>query len=528
MADGDRSWHDGNATIRYDYITSSTVPGYYRDGFGYEVYDDDFSRASDLVMDGRQRAMMERAVQLWNEVANVNLVRGGGARTDIAIGSAEFSRNTLYGFAYYPDDFALGRFPSFSGDIWINRGNTAQYTTGVGPIHGHTSWHTYIHELGHALGLSHPNDAPNDADSSVKYTVMSYVEHPSQARASFDNAGWPLTPMVWDIEAIQALYGANTETRSEATVYVGSGRGFDSEAERAFQYENMQVTGEDGRARDAIFTIWDAGGTDLIDGSGMGEDARIDLRPGQYSSLGGVEDNLAVAAAVREEGQVINYIENAWGGAGDDVLNGNDTANDLRGNHGDDRIRGFKGDDQLRGGRGEDTLGGNNGDDRLWGHAGNDRLWGHAGDDRLFGNTGHDYVHGHAGNDYIKGHIGNDRLWGQTGDDALYGGNGNDTLKAGRGNDTLGGGHGNDLLTGGSGADVFVFSRGTDRALDFDGAEGDQIKIRSAHGITDFEDLLNNHQRSTSDGLIIESARGDSLLLIDVTINDLSADHFIF
>ncbi|MQY44162.1 matrixin family metalloprotease [Epibacterium sp. SM1969] len=510
MADGDRSWHDGNATIRYDYITSSTVPGYYRDGFGYEVDNTFFSRASDLSMDGRQRAMMEQAVARWDEVANINLVRGGGSRADIAIGSADFGNDGLYGFAYYPSEFALGNYPSFSGDVWINNGFDQQYIPGVGPIHGHSSWYTYIHELGHALGLSHPNDDPNDPDSSSKYTVMSYLEHPSQTHESYDDGGWPVTPMVWDIQAIQALYGVNTETRSDATVYVGTGAGFDSAAERAFQYDDMQVTGEDGQARDAIFTIWDAGGTDLIDGSAMHDDAHIDLHPGAYSSLGGGEDNLAVAAAVHAEGRVINLVENAWGGRGNDVIHGNGTHNALHGNRGNDQIFGYIGDDQLHGGGGADRLHGQHGDDQLLGNYGPDRLFGNEGNDRLFG------------------HHGNDLLRGQDGADRLFGGERHDRLFGGRGNDKLAGGGGNDQLTGGQDADVFLFSRGADRVLDFDASEGDQISLIRTQGITGFQDLTRTHLRNTTDGVLIEDARGDSLLLLAVNAEDLSADHFIF
>ena len=68
--------------------------------------------------------------------------------------------------------------------------------------------------------------------------------------------------------------------------------------------------------------IWDAGGTDTIDGSGYGSALKIDLRDGRFSSLG-QKDNLAIAYGV--------IIENAAGGSGNDKLIGNKWSNALSG-----------------------------------------------------------------------------------------------------------------------------------------------------------------------------------------------------
>ncbi|KAG1649132.1 Serralysin C [Nymphon striatum] len=414
--------------------------------------------------------MMQTAIDRWNEVANINMVEGGGAEADIVVGSADFQDPGLYGFAYYPDQFDLGIFPSFSGDIWINRGQDDQYKSGVGPVFGHTSWHTYLH----ALGLSHPNDAPNDRDTNAQYTVLSYIEHPSQEFHSLNNTAWPITPMVWDLQAIQDLYGANTETRNETTVYLGDGRGFDTTAERAFQFgdSDLKVEGEDGQLRDAIFTIWDGGGRDLLDASDFAEDARIDLRAGRYSSIGGLEDNIAVAAS---------------GGA--DTLNGRGGSDTLSGGNGSDRLVGQGGRDVLQGGRHQDTLSGGSGQDRL------------------------------------SGDSGGDALYGGSGADVLLGGGGRDLLQGGTGRDILNGGSGSDRMRGGADADIFVFTRGQDRALDF--RDGDRIDLRRARGIEDFDDLRDAHLDDTRAGSI-EDARGHSLLLVGVDVDQLSADDFIF
>jgi len=116
---------------------------------------------------------------------------------------------------------------------------------------------TYIHEIGHSLGLSHPGpyDASDEdaegnkikvsydsplvtyAQDERKYTVMSYFgawTKDADGMWSFktnpaDDVAklYPQTPMLDDVAAIQAKYGADPDTRSDATVY-----GFHSTADR--------------------------------------------------------------------------------------------------------------------------------------------------------------------------------------------------------------------------------------------------------------------------------------------------------
>ncbi|MEQ3669419.1 MAG: nidogen-like domain-containing protein [Pseudophaeobacter sp.] len=424
-------------------------------------------------------------------------VREGAVVGDIAFGSTEFESDSLYGFvSNFPNPNHLGDRPSRAGDMWINRSNDSQFVPGVGdnggPIFGHTSWNTYLHEMGHALGLRHPNESPGDPDTNSQYTVMSYVPHPAEDGEALIDQAFSLTPMLWDIQALQELYGANTTTRATDTVYFGDGNpapdavdGPELEYQYATNEANdlgMQVLGEDGVYRDVILTIWDAGGHDLIDASDLSTGSRIDLRNGNFSSIGEIDNNIAIAATVRDEsGQVINYVEDAWGGSGRDRLIGNNGAN---------------------------LLDGNGGRDRLYGNGGRDRLEGDGGNDRLFGGNG------------------NDRLLGGTHHDRLNGGNGNDRLFGNNGRDQLNGGNGNDRLYGGRGDDTFVFSRGNDRAFGF--GEGDLLDLRSASGITDFADLVANHASLGSRGLVITDDAGNSMRLTDLTIDDIAADDFLF
>ncbi|WP_282092538.1 nidogen-like domain-containing protein [Epibacterium ulvae] len=442
-------------------------------------------------------------------------VRNTSSVGDITFGSTEFGDPGLYGFiSDFLEEGDNADIASADGDVWINRGNTDQFVNGEGPVFGHTSWNTYLHELGHSLGLHHPNENPNNPNTSNLLTVMSYVPHPEEQRESLTDQAWPLTPMLWDIQALQELYGANTETRTEANVYFGDGNGENGALE--YQYATnsdnnlgMQVAGEDDRYRDVILTIWDAGGEDLIDASDLATNSQIDLRPGQFSSIGEIDDNIAVAAAVRNDAsQVINLIENAWGGTGNDRLQGNNTRNELDGGAGNDRLIGGGGRDRLEGGTGRD------------------RLDGGSGNDLLLGEGGFDYLNGGRGADRLLGGNGRDQLFGQAGHDTLLGGRGNDRLIGGNGRDQLNGGAGNDLLDGGRGADVFVFSRGDDRVVRF--GSNDQLDLRAATGITSFADLRANHIRQTNQGLLIEDNDGDSFLLIDRNITDLSASDVLF
>ena len=426
-------------------------------------------------------------------------VRNGAIVGDITFAATEFEDPDLFGYvADFPNPDHLGDRPSKAGDLWINSANEDQFIPGTGPVYGHTSWNTYLHELGHALGLRHPNEAPNDDSTNAQYTVMSYVEHPSESGEDLSDQAYSLTPMVWDIQAMQELYGANTTTRASDTVYFGDGGGTHGAAE--YQYATnadndlgMQVKGEDNTYRDVYLTIWDAGGQDLIDASDLSTRSLIDLRPGAYSTIGEETDNIAVAAAVRQDGAVINFIEDAWGGSAKDRIIGNNADNGLRGGGARDVIRGGRGSDEIAG---------------------------EGGNDKLFGN---------GGGDLMQGGRGKDKMNGGGGGDDLFGDAGRDTLKGRSGSDLLDGGDGNDLLIGGGGGDTFVFSGGDDRVRDFDTSRsGEVIDLSDVAAFTGFSDVMANHASDEAEGVMIRDLTGNSMLLEGLTMSELSADDFLF
>ena len=138
---------------------------------------------------------------------------------------------------------------------------------------------------------------------------MSYTEQP----------GLPVTPMVYDIWAIQYLYGANMSYHAGDDTYTL------------------------GTSLMRMQTIWDAGGNDTIT---MASAGTLDLHEGALSTIGGITYGIAYGA----------QIENGVGGAFADTIIGNSAANSLVGQGGEDTILGEAGNDTILAGAGNDFV----------------------------------------------------------------------------------------------------------------------------------------------------------------------------
>ena len=362
---GTSPWHSGVGTITYSFIT--TVPTYSASGAG-EVTIDTFvlPDTANVALSLTQKDLVLQAVAAYSDVADLGLIRTTGVG-DITFGAYAFDDPGLFGFAYFPGDAEA------SGDLWLN--DTMDVV--AAPTYGDEGWVTILHELGHALGLDHPFEGTilDPSLDSSQYTVMSYDPHP-EMWASGSDVAWPVTPMLYDIAALQELYGANMTTRTGDTVYFGAKSG------SAYQMANGATQ---------VLTVWDAGGRDTFDASNQTTAVDIDLRAGHFSTIGAMLDNVAIAFGAT--------IENADGGSVADLLVGNSAWNRLGGGGGDDRLEGLDGADTLAGGTGLDNLIGGNGNDRLEGGDGNDELTGGEGNDVLSGGWGNDTLTGGAGSD---------------------------------------------------------------------------------------------------------------------------------
>lgn len=296
----------------------------------------------------QQQALMVLALATWDDLIPQGFAPGQPGATNIEFGYTGTSIG--YAHAYYPPH----------GSVYFNVAEPSLVSTAVGEY----GFLTYIHEIGHALGLNHMGDyngdgnwSPSSYQDSVVLSVMSYFG-PRGAAPNFSaevmQADWigpdgrvrsPQTPMVNDVMAIQAMYGASTTTRSGDTVY-------------GFGYNGGGATGRlyDFAANpNPVLTIFDSGGYDVLDLSGWNSPSRIDLRPGAYSSAREMSNNIAIAYST--------VIEAAVGGGGADEIIGNAGDNRLVGNAGNDILFGLEGDDILDGGAGDDQLDGGAGND---------------------------------------------------------------------------------------------------------------------------------------------------------------------
>lgn len=440
------------------------------------------------VFNATQRTQALEAMQLWSNVANITF-------TSSINGDLTFSQTNL------GDNTAGLASTFFSGDQ-IQSSEVQVDNTLTDLSKGTFGFLTLLHEVGHAIGLKHPGNYSGSengpfltvAQDTIERTVMSYND--SAAVDATKNP--PITPMVYDIAAIQEIYGANRSYNSGNNLYSLNG--------------SKQT-----------LTFWDGGGVDTLSAAAYtGGGVNISLKEGvdNMIKVGQSIAFLAIGAS----------IEKLVGTASNDTLAGDDNPNEIFGGNGSDNIRAGSGNDTIYGGDGvsdpddsADTIAGENGADLIYGNSGDDVIYGGVGvadsegsSDTIYGGFGRDGIYGNAGDDflygggaaadpndladtiyggkgadYIIGNGGNDVLYGggavaDPGDsnDTIFGGVGDDVIYGNGGNDSIVAGPGNDQLHGGFGDDIYVFtsSGGIDVIQFFEGAGvagGDIIQLQS-------------------------------------------------
>jgi uncharacterized delta-60 repeat protein len=349
-------------------------------------------------MNDAQKAAVRAVLETYHELAGLTFVEVADTG-QLAFGTYADSSGSESAYAYYP-----GTIPA-AGDVWVN-----DAVTGNGnPLSGSYSYEVLIHEIGHALGFKHPGNYGAGvppylpaAEDNTQYTVMSY----NSTDPDILNTGiYPSTPMLYDVAAIQFLYGANSATRTGDDHYT---------------FDPSKLT---------LQTIWDGGGNDTIDVSNFSLACTIDLREGAFSSIAVPPpqpwmSNLGVNNVAIAYGAVI---ENALGGSGNDHLTGNAA---------DNLLNGGAGADTMAGGLGNDTYVVDNVGDVITENAGEgidtvyaSLTW------ALGANLENLVLTGSAGTTGT-GNTLNNQITGNDGANVLNGGTGADTMIGGLGNDT--------------------------------------------------------------------------------------------
>jgi len=253
-------------------------------------------------------------------------------------------------YAYLPTN---GGPSSKGGSAWFNK------TDFNSPVKGNYSWMGILHETGHAVGLKHGHEFPIalSADhDSTEFSVMTYRSYPGAPLTGYRNETWgyPQTLMMYDIAALQAMYGANFSTNNTNSVYTWNPVTGEMSINGVGQ--GAPNNGAGGSANRVFMTIWDGGGNDTYDMSNYGGGVTIDLTPGGWSITSAIQRaNLGDGHIAR--GNVFNalqynndprsLIENAFGGAGDDTIIGNAADNRLEGRGGNDQLFGMDGNDAF-------------------------------------------------------------------------------------------------------------------------------------------------------------------------------------
>ncbi len=319
---------EGRVVITYSFANAGSV---------YSAEEGNF-RATLAEFSEADKALTRAALASIEAVCNVRFVevadqgaQGGQLRY---ANSQAPSAMGFAGFAYYPSGTDVG------GDVWIA---TAQTTA---------AWDFYrpsliLHETLHAIGLKHPFAGGATLDASLNVipnTVMSYS--PLAGASNGWLSAYPTEPMPLDVQALQALYGA-AATNAGDTVYDLSQASF----------------------RGGWSNIWDAGGQDVLDASGLGTGVQLNLAAGTHSDIGvqvrasGTVNGTSTSGVYSATLSIApgTTIEDAIGSSFDDVLAGNAAVNALLGGAGNDLLYGAGGNDVLVGGAGDDRIDGGDG-----------------------------------------------------------------------------------------------------------------------------------------------------------------------
>ena len=479
----DPFYHTDN-TDNSPLVLTFSFPGTYQETLNFIDNYADWKTSDVNVMPFNELQMeaVRLALSEWSKVANIRFVEVEESHAEV--GELRFAFTDaveiqeFWGWAGYPSSH-----PS-AGDVWVESSFQSDDQWERSKSYNFSA---LMHETGHALGLDHPHEGEDTLSKSedfTHYTLMSYNDSDQAYYSGVNGKEWnylvSFSPMVFDIAAIQHLYGSAIHNETDTLYFIESSVPF-------------------------VRAIWDSDGNDTIDVGDSVYECIINLEPGSYSTIPcynwSMVDNLGIAFET--------IIENASGGINDDLISGNSEDNILNGNSGNDILKGGDGNDvfdldekkrmgidEFHGQAGDDVFVIDHPLDRVveLENDGIDLVWVGIPEYKL-----PNHVEGLKSileaSVFLVGNSLDNEIRGNIGADSLNGIEGNDTIFGGAGDDRITGGLGNDKLFGDSGSDTFIFELefGHDIISDFNTLE--DIILYDGSTI----DILTDVNKSVSD-----------------------------
>ena len=202
-------------TIYYDYLS------------GAESYLSAADKKSFIATSQAQKVAIESAFSYLSSLVNVTFVQNS-QNADIKFGNNDQTASA--GYATYPSTD-----PSRPSILMLDNSNNPENAGAQLGEKGTYGWQTLIHELGHAMGLKHPRaynagggSTPgpylpksldnrsmsimsyNNSTASTLVTLSGSSTETSYSLRTSTAASTPSTYQLFDIAALQYLYGANT------------------------------------------------------------------------------------------------------------------------------------------------------------------------------------------------------------------------------------------------------------------------------------------------------------------------------